>query len=34
MQSRKNEIAGLLAEILCVVVYCAAFFGFVLIAAR
>lgn len=34
MQNRKNEIAGLLTEILCAVVYCAAVFGFVLIAAR
>ncbi len=34
MQSRKNEIAGLLSEILSAVLYCAVVFGFVLIVAR
>lgn len=34
MQSKKNEIVGLLTEILYAVGYCALIFGFVIIATR
>ena len=34
MQSRNNELKGLLTEVLCTVGYCALIFGFVVIATR